>query len=73
VKSGDLVKHKRLRRPHRAGFRVDLVGIIVSDDPIGDGNRLGVKKVYWFNKGTKPASVVANEELLLYGADSDPG
>lgn len=70
MKSGDLVKHRRLKLPHRAGFRVDLVGIIVSDDPIGDG-LTSVKKVYWFNKGTKPPSVVANEELLLYGADSE--
>jgi len=70
VKSGDLVKHKRLKRPHRAGFRVDLVGIIVSDDPIGDG-LTSVKKVYWFSGDTKLPSVVASEELLLYGVDSE--
>ena len=70
MKSGDLVKHKRLKRPHRAGFRVDLVGIIVSDDPIGDG-LTSVKKVYWFSGDTKLPSVVASEELLLYGVDSE--
>lgn len=70
MKSGDLVKHTRLKSVHRGGFRVDLVGIIVSDDPMGD-NLTSVKKVYWFNRDTKPPSVVANEELLLYGADSE--
>ena len=73
MKSGDLVKHKRLKLPGRAPFRpVDLVGIIVSDDPIGDG-LTSVKKVYWFSRNTKPPSVVASEELLLYGVDSDRG
>ncbi len=49
---------------------MDIVGIIVSDDPMGD-DLTSVKKVYWFKSGTKPPSVVANEELLLYGADSE--
>lgn len=72
MKSGDLVKHSRLTIPHRGGFRIALVGIIVSDDPLGKG-LTSVKKVYWFSRNTKPPSVVVSEELLLYGVDSDRG
>ena len=72
MKSGDLVKHSRLKAVHRAGFRVDFVGIIVSDDPIG-GGLTSIKKVYWFSRDTKPPSVVATEELLRYGVDSGRG
>lgn len=69
-KVGDLVRHRRLKIPHRAGFQVDLVGIVVSDDPMNNG-RNTLKRVHWFNRGTRPPSVLANEELVLYGADNE--